>query len=336
MGKYVTRRLLQMIPLMLGISVIMFALIQSAPGGPEAMFLESGRFIDPTLIESYRQRLGLDQPVYIQYFKWLGAALTGDFGLSFSTSRPVSQMIAERLPATLELMLTAFTFAALIAIPLGVFSAVRQYSALDFIGTGFSFLGIAMPVFWFGLILQLIFSVQLGILPTSGRITVGNASFLDQVRHLILPGIVLSLLYVAGWSRYMRSSMLSVIRREFMLTARGKGRARTRYRLVPRLEERPHPSYLRHGAGPGRPVLRRGDHRDGVRLARHRAPVHPVRLRPRLPAGDGHPDDGLFHGGVLQPDRRHRLRPAGPAHYLLVKRRARRISLLIYPRESPA
>jgi peptide/nickel transport system permease protein len=223
MGKYVTRRLLQMIPLMLGISVIMFALIQSAPGGPEAMFLESGRFIDPTLIESYRQRLGLDQPVYIQYFKWLGAALTGDFGLSFSTSRPVSQMIAERLPATLELMLTAFTFAALIAIPLGVFSAVRQYSLLDFIGTGFSFLGIAMPVFWFGLILQLIFSVQLGILPTSGRITVGNASFLDQVRHLILPGIVLSLLYVAGWSRYMRSSMLSVIRREFMLTARGKG-----------------------------------------------------------------------------------------------------------------
>jgi peptide/nickel transport system permease protein len=201
----------------------MFALIQSAPGGPEAMFLESGRFIDPTLIESYRQRLGLDQPVYIQYFKWLGAALTGDFGLSFSTSRPVSQMIVERLPATLELMLTAFTFAALIAIPLGVFSAVRQYSLLDFIGTGFSFLGIAMPVFWFGLILQLIFSVQLGILPTSGRITVGNASFIDQVRHLILPGIVLSLLYVAGWSRYMRSSMLSVIRREFMLTARGKG-----------------------------------------------------------------------------------------------------------------
>jgi peptide/nickel transport system permease protein len=223
MGKYITRRLLQMIPLMLGISVIMFALIQSAPGGPEAMFLESGRFIDPTLIESYRQRLGLDQPVYIQYFKWLGAAVTGDFGLSFSTSRPVSQMIAERLPATLELMLTAFTIAALIAIPLGVFSAVRQYSLLDFFGTGFSFLGIAMPVFWFGLILQLIFSVKLGILPTSGRITVGDASFIDQVRHLILPGIVLSLLYVAGWSRYMRSSMLNVIRREFMLTARGKG-----------------------------------------------------------------------------------------------------------------
>jgi peptide/nickel transport system permease protein len=223
MGQYLVRRLLQMIPLLLGISIIMFGLIQAAPGGPEAMFLESGRFIDPTIIESYRHRLGLDQPVYIQYFKWLGAAVTGDFGLSFSTSRPVSDMIVERLPATLELMLTAFIIAALIAIPLGIFSAVRQYSLLDYIGTGFSFLGIAMPVFWFGLILQLVFSVNLGWLPTSGRETVGDAGFIDQVRHLILPGIVLSLLYIAGWSRYMRSSLLSVIRKEYMLTARSKG-----------------------------------------------------------------------------------------------------------------
>ncbi len=223
MGQYLVRRLLQMVPLMIGISIIMFALIQSAPGGPEAMFLESGRFIDPTLIETYRHRLGLDQPIYIQYFKWLGAALTGDFGLSFSTSRPVADMITERLPATLELMLTAFVFAALIAIPLGIFSAIRQYSLLDYLGTGFSFLGIAMPVFWFGLILQLVFSVKLGWLPTSGRETVGDASFLDQVKHLILPGFVLSLLYIAGWSRYMRSSLLAVIRKEYMLTARSKG-----------------------------------------------------------------------------------------------------------------
>lgn len=223
MGQYLVRRLLQMIPLLIGISIVMFALIQSAPGGPEAMFLESGRFIDPTIIASYRHRLGLDQPIYIQYFKWLGAALTGDFGLSFSTSRPVSDMIIERLPATLELMLTAFIFAALIAIPLGIFSAIRQYSLLDYLGTSFSFLGIAMPVFWFGLILQLVFSVKLGLLPTSGRVTVGNASFFDQVRHLIMPGLVLSLVYIAGWSRYMRSSLLGVIRKEYMLTARSKG-----------------------------------------------------------------------------------------------------------------
>ena len=223
MGQYLLRRVLQMVPLLIGISIIMFALIQAAPGGPEAMFLESGRFINPQLIETYRHRLGLDQPVYIQYFKWLGAALTGDFGYSYSGVRPVGEMIGERLPATLELMLTAFIFAALIAIPLGIFSAVRQYSLLDYIGTAFSFLGIAMPVFWFGLILQLVFSVYLGWLPTSGRITVGNTGFIDQVKHLILPGLVLALLYIAGWSRYMRSSLLAVLRKEFMLTARSKG-----------------------------------------------------------------------------------------------------------------
>jgi peptide/nickel transport system permease protein len=217
------RRLLQMIPLLLGISLIMFSLIQSAPGGPEAVFFESGRFINPQIVETYRHRLGLDQPLPIQYLKWLGAALTGDFSYSFSAVRPVRDMIVERLPATLELMLTAFVFAALIAIPLGIFSAVRQYSLLDFIGTGFSFLGIAMPVFWFGLILQLIFSVKLGWLPTAGRETVGQATLLDQVKHLILPGLVLSLLYIAGWSRYMRSSLLSVIRKEYILTARARG-----------------------------------------------------------------------------------------------------------------
>lgn len=223
MVQYLVRRLLQMIPLLLGISIIMFALIQTAPGGPEAVFFENGRFVNPQLVESYRQRLGLDQPIPIQYFKWLGAALTGDFGYSFSDVRPVRDMIVERLPATMELMLTAFVFAALIAIPLGIFSAVRQYSLLDYLGTSLSFLGIAMPVFWFGLILQLLFSVKLGWLPTSGRETVGDATLLDAIRHLILPGIVLSLVYIAGWSRYMRSSMLSVIRKEYILTARARG-----------------------------------------------------------------------------------------------------------------
>ena len=223
MGRYTLRRLLQMIPLLFGISVIIFLIIQAAPGGPEAMFLESGRFIDPTIIESYRRRLGLDQPIYIQYFKWITSALTGDFGLSFSTSRPVSEMILERLPATLELMAISFIIASVIAIPLGVFSAVKQYNIVDYTTTSLSFLGIAMPVFWFGLILQLIFSVRLGWLPTSGRITIGDETVLNQIQHLILPSIVLSLRYIAGWSRYMRSSLLSVIRADYILAARSRG-----------------------------------------------------------------------------------------------------------------
>jgi len=212
-----------MVPLLFGISVLIFALIQAAPGGPEAIFLENRLFIDPQVIEAFRQRLGLDQPVPIQYLRWLTAVLSGDFGISFTTGRPVGQMILERLPATLELMSVSFVFAAVIALPLGVYSAVKQYSLFDFAATTTSFLGIAMPVFWFALILQLFFSVQLGWLPTSGRDTIGDGSFLDQVRHLILPAFILSIRHIAGWSRYMRSSLLDVVRADFIRTARAKG-----------------------------------------------------------------------------------------------------------------
>jgi len=220
---YVGRRILQMIPLVFGISVVLFAVIQAAPGGPEGALLESGRFIDPQVIEAYRQRLGLDQPVYVQYFRWLGAALSGDLGISFSTTRPVAEMILERLPATLELMASAFLLAAVAALGLGVFSAVRQYSAFDYFGTGLSFVGIAMPVFWFALILQLVFSVKLGWLPVAGTETVGASSLGDHLMHLVLPALVLSFRYIAGWSRYLRSSLLGVLRADYVRTARAKG-----------------------------------------------------------------------------------------------------------------
>ena len=168
MGTYIGRRLLQMVPLLFGISIILFGIIQAAPGGPEGVLLETGRFIDPQVIENYRRRLGVDKPVHIQYVRWLSAAVTGDLGMSFSTTRPVSEMILERLPATLELMGVSFLFAALMAFVLGIYSALRPYSLIDFLGTGFSFLGIAMPVFWFGLILQLVFAVKLGWWTVSG------------------------------------------------------------------------------------------------------------------------------------------------------------------------
>ena len=223
MMAYTVRRLLQMFPLLLGISIVLFAVIQAAPGGPEGALLESGRFIDPSVIEAYRERLGVDQPVHVQYFKWLTAALGGDLGTSFSTTRPVAEMIAERLPATLELMGAAFLFAAIVAIFLGVFSAIRQYSWFDHLGTGLSFVGIAMPVFWFALILQLVFGVFLGWLPIAGTETVGESSLGDHLAHLVLPTIVLSFNYIAGWSRYLRSSMLGVLRSDYVRTARAKG-----------------------------------------------------------------------------------------------------------------
>lgn len=223
MTSYITRRLAQMIPLLFGITILLFAVIQAAPGGPEAALLESDRFIDPAVIEAYRERLGVDQPVPVQYVRWLGAAVRGDLGVSFSTTRPVSEMIFERLPATLELMGASFLLAAILAFGLGVLSAVRQYSWFDHTGTGLSFVGIAMPVFWFALILQLVFGVWLGWLPVAGTQTVGATSLADHLLHLVLPATVLSFRYVAGWSRYLRSSMIDVLRADFVRTARAKG-----------------------------------------------------------------------------------------------------------------
>jgi peptide/nickel transport system permease protein len=223
MTAYIGRRLLQMVPLMFGISLVLFALIQAVPGGPEGQLLQSGRMVDAHMVEAYRHRLGVDKPVPVQYVRWLGAALSGDLGVSFSYHRPVSRMILERLPATLELMGVSFLLAALVAIALGIFSAVKQYSALDFLGTGFSFLGIAMPVFWFALILQMVFGVWLKWLPISGTHTAGVTSLVDHLEHLVLPATVLSLRYIAGWSRYLRSSLLGVLRADYVRTARAKG-----------------------------------------------------------------------------------------------------------------
>lgn len=223
MGQYLVRRLLQIIPLLIGISLVIFLIIQAAPGGPEAMLYQTGRFVSPEVVESYRQRLGVDKPIHVQYYRWITATLRGDLGISFSTTRPVFDMIVERMPATLELMATAFFVAAFIAIPLGLFSALNKYSFFDLLGTGISFLGIAMPVFWFGLMLQLLFAVNLGWLPVTGTQTVGDTDLWDHIKHLIMPATVLSLRYIAGWSRYMRSSLLTVNQQNYIVTARAKG-----------------------------------------------------------------------------------------------------------------
>lgn len=213
----------QMVPLLLGITVVLFGVIQAVPGGPEAALLGSGRVVDPTAVEAYRVRLGVDRPVPVQYLRWLGGAVQGDLGVSFSTTRPVAEMILERLPATLELMGAAFLLAAVLAFTMGILGAVKQYTWWDHLGTGVSFLGIAMPVFWLALLLQLVFGVWLGWLPVAGTRTVGEASVADHVAHLVLPAFVLSFRYVADWSRYLRASLLSALGADYVRTARAKG-----------------------------------------------------------------------------------------------------------------
>lgn len=221
-----------MAPLMVGISIVVFALIQAAPGGPEAALLSSGRFVDPSVVEAYRIKLGVDQPVPVQYLRWAATALTGDLGVSYATTRPVVRMIGERLPATLELMASAFLLAAFLAAAIGLASALRPHSWIDLVGTGSSFVGIAMPVFWLALILQLAFAVELGWLPVSGTHTVGTASLRDHLAHLLLPTIVLASRYVASWSRYFRASLISALESDYVRTARAQGLSETRVLCV--------------------------------------------------------------------------------------------------------
>jgi peptide/nickel transport system permease protein len=220
---YILRRLAQMIPLLLGITVVLFAVVQAAPGGPEAALLGAGRAVDPALVQAYRERLGVDRPVPVQYGLWVAGALRGDLGVSFSTGRPVGEMIRERLPATLELMGASFLLAAVLAFAVGTLSALRRYSWWDHLGTGVSFLGIAIPVFWLALILQLVFGVWLGWLPVAGRGPAGDASLGGRLAYLVLPAFVLSFRYVAGWSRYLRSSLLGALGADYVRTARAKG-----------------------------------------------------------------------------------------------------------------
>ena len=212
-----------MVPLVLGVSVVVFALIQAAPGGPEAALLSSGRLVDPSVVEAYRQKLGIDRPVPVQYARWAAAAISGDLGVSYSTTRPVVSMIGERLPATLELMAAAFVIAACFALIIGLAGALRPHTWVDRLATGSAFVGIAMPVFWLGLLLQMVLAVELGWLPVSGTHTVGVSSVVDHLRHLILPALVLASRYVASWSRYFRGSLLSVLASDYIRTARAQG-----------------------------------------------------------------------------------------------------------------
>lgn len=228
MATYALRRVLHLIPLLLGITVVLFAVIQAAPGGPEAALLRSGRPVSPEVLDEYRERLGVDRPVPVQYVRWVGEALRGNLGLSFATSRPVTEVILERLPATVELMGTAFLLSAILALTVGTLGALRPHSWLDVAGTGAAFVGIAMPAFWFALLLQLFFGAWLGWLPISGRATPGSATLTDHLAHLALPATALSLRYVARWSRYLRDSLRTALASDFVRAARARGLSEAR------------------------------------------------------------------------------------------------------------
>lgn len=222
MLEFVVRRLLQAVPLLLLISVLVFTLIHAAPGGPLEMYLANPN-VRPEDIERLRVALGLDRPITEQYVVWLRGFIVGEWGYSFTDGRPVLQRLLERLPATIELIASAVVVAALVALPLGVFGALKKGGWVDHTTTVVSFAGISLPVFWVGLLLQLVFAVALGWLPSSGRATFGDGHLADRLSHLIMPAVVLAAVHAAAWSRFLRSSMGTAIQQRFILVARSRG-----------------------------------------------------------------------------------------------------------------
>lgn len=221
MSHYIVRRIGIAIPVFLGITLLSFLIMHMAPGNPVDMLINPN--IPPEMLELKKERLGLNDPLWVQYVKWLGGFLQGELGYSFSSFAPVSQLIGERIGPTL-LLASSLLVGLFIAIPVGVLSAVRQNSKLDYIMTGLSFLGTSIPPFFLGLGLIYILGIELKWLPTGGMTTLGGTgSISDIVLHMILPVTVLGVTIAGKKVRYVRASMLDVLQQEYLRTARAKG-----------------------------------------------------------------------------------------------------------------
>ncbi|WP_439498591.1 ABC transporter permease [Bosea sp. (in: a-proteobacteria)] len=222
MSGFLARRFLQALGLLLIVSMIGFAILHLAPGGPLSQFAAGGDMTQADL-DRLSEQLGLNRPLPIQYLDWLWRMLRGDWGASYRDQQPVLHVIASHIGATLELMLTSTLLAMLIGAWVGILGAVRRYSLFDSLATVGAMIALSIPTFWFGLVVIYVFSVGLGWLPSGNRYTIGDGSLINRIHHLIGPCIVLALVSTAVWSRYMRSSMLEVINQDYVRTARAKG-----------------------------------------------------------------------------------------------------------------
>jgi peptide/nickel transport system permease protein len=227
MGTYLLRRLLIALPSLLGISFILFLLLALAPGDPFGE-LATNPNIPPEVRLALRAKFGIDDPIIIRYFHWLVAMLHGDWGFSFASRINVDQLILQRVPTTLYVIGTAQLLALAIALPVGVYAAMRPYSIFDQIANGCAFIGFSLPTFFTGLLLILIFSVNLGWLPIVYRADVPGSGWLwywESIKQAIMPITVLGLFQAASYTRYVRSAVLDVIRLDYVTTARSKGLA---------------------------------------------------------------------------------------------------------------
>ncbi|MBI2207727.1 MAG: ABC transporter permease [Candidatus Rokubacteria bacterium] len=221
MKTYVVRRIAQGLIVLFVVSAAIFVIVHSAPGGPALLNQPD---MDPTVAKEMRQSLGLDDPIPVQYARWLRNALTGHFGKSYQHSIATADLMVARIPNTLLLSGTALVLAVLLALPLGTISAVYRYSWLDYLATVVAFAGVSIPVFWLGILMIILFSVTLGWLPSAGMVTIGTAfSVGDLLVHLVMPAVVLATFPLAQLTRYVRASMVDVLAQDYIRTARAKG-----------------------------------------------------------------------------------------------------------------
>ena len=221
MARYIIRRLIQAVVLLFVVSVVTFVLIYSAPGGPSLL---ANPDLTAEELATMTENLGLNDPIPVQYVRWLGKVLQGDLGTSYNSVEPVGDLILDRLPNTLILTVFGLLVSIVIAIPLGVISAVNRNSFIDRFVTAFSFIGISLPVFWLGIMLIILFSVRWDVLPAGGMYTIGeDFSLVDRLKYLLLPMSVVVTANLASLVRYTRSGMITVLSEDYVRTARSKG-----------------------------------------------------------------------------------------------------------------
>ena len=222
MTEYLIRRILQSVLVMFLVSIVTFGLIHAAPGGPVQIFLAPGQ--SPEAIEVQKKNLGLDRPIHIQYIDWLTDMLKGDFGRTFKANQDVAGLIWPTLKNTIILMATSWVIALLIAIPWGIHNSTRQYGISDNIASIIGYAGMAMPAFWFGMILQITFALKLDLFPLSDMYDYGQeGNIANLIQHMVLPVTVLVLINLASYLKFSRSSMLEVLGQDYVRTARAKG-----------------------------------------------------------------------------------------------------------------
>ncbi|NLE15496.1 MAG: ABC transporter permease [Spirochaetales bacterium] len=226
MVKYISKRLLVSIPVIIGITILSFIIMKLSPGDPLANFINPS--INMEDLEKSRQALGLNDPLHIQYVKWIGQVIRGNFGYTYSGNHSIGNLILERLPNTVILTLSAFILSFVVGIPLGVIGAVRKNTRIDYGITLMSLVGVAIPSFFFGLLVIYVFALLLGIFPSGGMENIragftGFAYYMDILHHLVLPALVLSLGNIASVSRFTRSNMLDILKEDYIRTAKAKG-----------------------------------------------------------------------------------------------------------------